>query len=96
MTKIRLLTAAVAFGVLGSLPFSQPANAIGCISGGAAGAVAGHMAHHGVLGALGGCIAGHEAHKYAKRREARDQAQTPNDNQSQLPQGTGSNGTVRE
>lgn len=40
------------------------AQAIGCISAGAAGAVAGHYAgHHAVLGAVGGCIVGHQAHK---------------------------------
>jgi hypothetical protein len=46
----------------------QSANAIGCITGGAAGAVAGHYAHHhAVIGAVGGCIAGHE---YAKHQKA--------------------------
>ena len=43
---------------------SQSAHAIGCLSGGAAGALAGHMAGHGVLGAIGGCIAGHQWHKH--------------------------------
>ena len=90
MTKIRFLTVAAAFGALGGLAFSPPANAIGCISGGAAGAVAGHLAHHGVLGAVGGCVAGHEAHKYQKRREAEaaQQQQYPQQQyrQSQYPQ----------
>ncbi len=93
MTKIRFLTAAAALGMLGSLAYSPPASAIGCISGGAAGAVAGHMAHHGVLGALGGCIAGHEAHKYQKRREMRasEQQSEPSSSytQSQSPQDNG-------
>lgn len=48
---------------------SPSANAIGCLSGGLAGAVAGHMAHHGVLGAIGGCIAGHEWHKHRVRQQ---------------------------
>jgi hypothetical protein len=98
MTKIRFLAAAAAFGVLGSLAASPPANAIGCISGGVAGAAAGHLAHHGVLGALGGCIAGHEAHKYQKRREAaaQVQAEQPDNTSSQYPQtGTGTGGTAR-
>jgi len=43
---------------------SPRAEAIGCLSGGAAGALAGHMVHHGVLGAVGGCIAGHEYKKH--------------------------------
>jgi uncharacterized membrane protein YebE (DUF533 family) len=47
-----------------------PANAVGCISGGLAGAVAGHMAHHGVLGALGGCVAGHMYNKHQKNQDA--------------------------
>jgi hypothetical protein len=38
-----------------------------------AGAVAGHLAHHGVLGAIGGCIAGHEYHKHQQREDTRDQ-----------------------
>jgi uncharacterized protein YcfJ len=48
---------------------SPPAHAIGCLSGGAAGALAGHMAGHGVLGALGGCIAGHQWHKHQVRQQ---------------------------
>lgn len=63
--KNRLLTIGAALGFLG-LGYSAPANAVGCITGGAAGAVAGHMAHHGVLGAIGGCVAGHEYHKHHK------------------------------
>jgi len=31
----------------------------GCIKGAVVGGVAGHMAHHGVLGAAGGCVVGH-------------------------------------
>lgn len=108
MTKFRFVAVAAAFGALGSLAFSPPASAIGCISGGAAGAVAGHLAHHGVLGAIGGCVAGHEAHKYSKRREseAAQQQQYPQQQypqqqyrQSQYPQtepqGTGAGGSSR-
>ena len=51
---------------------STSAMAIGCLSGGVAGAVAGHLAHHGVLGAIGGCIAGHEYHKHQEREAAQD------------------------
>jgi hypothetical protein len=49
--------------------FSLPAHAIGCLSGGAAGALAGHMAGHGILGALGGCIAGHQWHKHTVSKQ---------------------------
>ncbi|MBV8616496.1 MAG: hypothetical protein JOY66_22360 [Acetobacteraceae bacterium] len=94
MTKIRLLTAAVAFSLLGSLAASPPANAIGCISGGVAGAAAGHLAHHGVLGAIGGCIAGHEANKYQQRRAAaRAQNQDSMSNPAQSPQDSGTIGS---
>jgi uncharacterized protein YcfJ len=48
---------------------SQSAHAIGCLSGGAAGALAGHMAGHGVLGAIGGCIAGHQWHKHQVNKQ---------------------------
>ena len=54
--------------------WSLPAHAIGCLSGGAAGALAGHMAGHGVLGALGGCIAGRAWHNHQMReQDLRDQ-----------------------
>ena len=45
------------------------AHALGCLTGGAAGALAGHMAGHGVLGALGGCVAGHTWHKHQLRQQ---------------------------
>ena len=64
MTK-RMVAAAVALGLAAS-GYAAPANAIGCVSGGLAGAVAGHMVHHGVLGAVGGCIAGHHINKQQK------------------------------
>jgi uncharacterized membrane protein YebE (DUF533 family) len=61
--------------------YTSRADAIGCLSGGAAGAVAGHMAHHGVLGAVGGCVAGHEYNKHQKRQAAQkaDEANRPAD-----------------
>lgn len=49
------------------------AEAAGCLKGAVVGGVAGHMAHHGVLGAAGGCAVGH--HLAAKhKREAREAA----------------------
>lgn len=61
-----LLSIAVILGLAISSPAAQ---AIGCLSGGAAGALAGHMAGHGILGAVGGCIAGHEWHKHTVRQQ---------------------------
>ena len=55
--------------LLGLAAITPPAHAIGCLSGGAAGALAGHMAGHGVLGALGGCVAGHQWHKHQLRQQ---------------------------
>lgn len=55
--------------LIGLAAAAPSANAIGCLSGGAAGALAGHMAGHGVLGALGGCVAGHQWHKHQLRRQ---------------------------
>ena len=66
--KVRVLITLLSFA--GFVGWNTQANAIGCISGGLAGAVAGHMAHHGVLGAIGGCVAGHEYHKHQKRQAA--------------------------
>jgi len=45
----------------------------GCLKYGAVGAAGGHVAHHGVLGAVGGCTTGmYVRHKY--RKEARQKA----------------------
>jgi outer membrane lipoprotein SlyB len=54
------------------LAAASNAYAIGCLSGGAAGALGGHMMGHGVLGAVGGCIAGHEWHKHQQRMRQQD------------------------
>lgn len=60
------LVSAIGFGAM-HIPRAE---AIGCVSGGAAGAVAGHMAHHHtLLGAVGGCIAGHEIHKHDEKAQ---------------------------
>jgi hypothetical protein len=63
---MRLLAIAVIVSGLGA---SSTAHAVGCITGGIAGAAAGHLAHHGVLGAIGGCVAGHEYHKSQQEKE---------------------------
>ena len=59
----------IAVATVGFASLGPSAHAIGCLSGGAAGALAGHMAGHGVLGAIGGCIAGHEWRKHRMRQE---------------------------
>lgn len=48
----------------------------GCLKYGAAGAVAGHVAHHhAVLGAAGGCAVGmYRRHKYNKQKRAEARA----------------------
>ncbi len=45
----------------------------GCLKYGAAGAVGGHLAHHGVLGAAGGCVTGMYV-RHEHRKEARQKA----------------------
>ena len=42
---------------------AAPADAAGCLKGAIVGGVAGHLAHHTIVGALGGCIIGHEMAK---------------------------------
>ncbi len=63
------LSAAIAAGA--ALPAAAEPG--GCLKYGAVGAVGGHLAHHGVLGAAGGCVTGMVVrHHYRKeqRREA--------------------------
>lgn len=74
MMALRVMMTVLLATVLG-MAGVRSANAIGCISGGVAGAVAGHMAHHGVLGAIGGCVAGHELHKHQKQAAEKQQMQ---------------------
>jgi hypothetical protein len=68
---------ALALGVV-LVPGLAAAEPGGCLKYGAAGAVAGHVAHHhGVLGAAGGCATGmYVRHRYRKqqRANARDAA----------------------
>lgn len=57
-----------------SIGHIQSARAVGCISGGVAGAAVGHLAHHGIVGAIGGCIAGHEYNKHQKEQSEQRQS----------------------
>ena len=66
-------TLAAAAVLAGSLAVTAPAQAEpgGCLKYGAAGAVGGHLVHHGVLGAAGGCAAGaYRRHKYRQAQRA--------------------------
>lgn len=56
---------------------ASSANAVGCLSGAAAGAVAGHFVRtgpdrhrHTMMGAAAGCVAGHEMKMHEKRKRA--------------------------
>jgi outer membrane lipoprotein SlyB len=53
------------------------AEAKGCLKGAAVGGLAGHMAHHGVLGAIGGCAVGH--HMASKQQQQTEQGQPQHD-----------------
>jgi hypothetical protein len=57
----------------------------GCVKGAVAGGVAGHFAHHTVLGALGGCIAGHYAAKKLRGRGVRQPEPGPGPAAGQAP-----------
>jgi hypothetical protein len=64
------LTAAatLAAGFAFTAPISAEARPGGCLKYGAAGAVAGHMVHHGIRGAMAGCAAGmYRRHMYNKQ-----------------------------
>jgi hypothetical protein len=67
-SRILVVVAALAAGLLVTQNAAQ-AEPGGCLKYGAAGAVGGHLAGHGVVGALAGCGAGmwtrHEARKHA-------------------------------
>ncbi len=75
-----LIATALLFGVAG---LSQPAAAIGCVSGAVLGGAAGHVAgHHGFLGAAAGCYAGHHAAVVRNRNLAAQRAQQQMQQQS--------------
>ena len=64
---------AAAIALLGLAVGAGPALAEpgGCLKYGAVGAVGGHLAHHGVLGAAGGCAVGmYKRHEYRKQQRA--------------------------
>ena len=68
-TMLTLSAAAMlATGFAVTVPASAEAKPGGCLKYGAAGAVAGHMVHHGIRGAMAGCAAGmYRRHMYNKQ-----------------------------
>jgi len=60
-----------------------PAAARGCLKGALVGGAAGHMVHHGMLGAIGGCVVGHHM---ANERYQQPQSQAQNPHPSAAPQ----------
>ena len=65
---------ALLVGLIGNGPaLAEPG---GCLKYGAVGAVGGHLAHHGVLGAAGGCALGaYKRHQYRKQQRVLARAQ---------------------
>lgn len=53
----------------GAASLTAPPARAGCLSGAVVGGVAGHMVHHGVLGAAAGCAVGHHHAKVAQQRQ---------------------------
>ena len=78
-------TAAAIFTIVTlALASVSSADAKGCIKGAIIGGAAGHLAHHGVLGAAAGCIIGHHQAKVRERAE-RSHAQEHRSGQEQTP-----------
>lgn len=77
--KKTMLSLALCGSLAAGLTISVPAADAkpgGCLKYGAAGAVAGHVVHHGVRGFMAGCAAGmYRRHLYNKQQ--REQANTP-------------------
>ena len=79
--KSAIVAAALALAAPAIL-LPSAAEAKGCLKGALVGGVAGHMVHHGVLGAIGGCVVGH--HMANERNPQPSQAQ--NQHPSPAPQ----------
>jgi hypothetical protein len=77
VNDMRALIVTAAFALVLAAGVAGPAQAKGCLKGAAVGGLAGHMAHHGVLGAAGGCAVGHHmASKQEKQEKQANQAAT--------------------
>ena len=77
--KTKILSLALCGSLAAGLSMSAPAAEAspgGCLKYGVAGAVAGHMVHHGIRGFMAGCAAGmYRRHLYNK--QMRDQKAMP-------------------
>ena len=71
---MKVLTFSAALALALTAGAVGPAKAAGCIKGALVGGVAGHLAHHGVLGAAGGCVVGH--HMASQKAKQAEQQQT--------------------
>ncbi len=72
MNKVKLF-ATISILSIAILIFPRQSDA-GCLTGAAAGGIAGHfIGHHAILGAIGGCLAG----SYLKHRENQHRYQYP-------------------
>ena len=75
--KHMILAAMIGSLTIASVAFSPVAEARpgGCLKYGAAGAVAGHMVHHGVRGFIAGCATGmYRRHLYNKKMREQNAA----------------------
>jgi hypothetical protein len=90
MNMKRLILMSAAGGCLLTVQM-QPANALGCFSGAALGAVAGHMVHHTFLGMFGGCAGGMVVHRmyshWKKTHPNGTMSEFVEDNKDHLPDG---------
>lgn len=67
--RTRSLVVATLSLSLGAASLAVPPAHAGCLSGAVVGGIAGHMVHHGVLGAAAGCAVGHHHAKVAQQRQ---------------------------
>lgn len=75
--KAILIPAALGIALAGGF-VGKPAEAAGCLKGAVVGGLAGHLVHHGVLGAMAGCAVGH--HEASKQeRTVQENRNTRND-----------------
>jgi len=80
--SLKILSAVLAM----SLGLAGAAQAKGCIKGALVGGVAGHMVHHGFMGAAAGCVTGrHLAHEKAKQEQIQRQQPQPAPQQPVAP-----------
>ena len=83
-----ILVPALALSLLSVAPNAE-AKPGGCLKYGAAGAVAGHYAHHGIAGAVAGCALGiHKRREYKRQMRMQQQSAAPVPTQRSVAPGT--------